>query len=613
MEEGGMRPSMAGTLRNLKIQQQILLVTAPLLLVLLCTLGLFTYTYSLAMRSGRVALRAEESVARAEELLRDLFEMYMSVRNFVLLPSSRSPLAYETAVSALYEDIGHLFDLQADDPAQLKQVHNIQLEITRMQTEWVAPLLSQAKLDETVYPTATLQDGQARLGAIREQILRLLDEDKAESRSAVQESERVMRRMLILGIGAAILLIMVSVLAAQLVTRLIVHPLMQLVGASERAGRGDFDPALLPQLDNEFGTLSRSFAHMTEALRHEREDVASLNRFLEASTQCTSEAEVYKHLLHALNTRFNPRQIIVFKLHAEENFLEAVASQAPLPSDSANFSIIQEPESCKAVRTGRYFVVNDVSAEPLCSSKFALPKEGSYYCGPLIAGGIIIGAVRLETVKNYWMTARLALLESYLSGAASALSNLRLLESMKHRANVDLLTGLYNRRFLQDYARKLLAMARRRQQPIGVIMIDLDRFKDFNDLYGHEMGDRILVEFAKTIVSAMRETNLAARFGGDEFVVLLPDTGPEACLLVAERLRQAVMRMQVSLGSEEPLPQVTVSLGVAVFPNQGNSLEEVLRASDKALYMSKRAGRNRTTLYSFEAEGTEKSGIVTTD
>ena len=421
-----MRASMADSLRNLKIREQILLVTVPLLSVLLCTLGLFTYTYLVAMRSGREALRAEESVARGEGLLRDLFEMYMSVRNFVLLRSSRSPLAYETTVSALYEDVGQLFELESPKPSQVRQVHAIETEISRMQTEWAAPLMSRVNSDAGFDPSAMLQEGQARLGSIREQILRLLDLDKAESLNAVRESERVMRRMLILGVGVTIFLVTVSILLAQLVTRLIVNPVMQLVGASEQAGRGDFDLTLLPQLDNEFGVLSRSFARMTEALHQEREDVASLNRFLEASAQCTSEAEVYTHLLYSLNARFKPRQLIVFKLHPEEKFLEAVTSLVPLPPESTNSFVIQEPDSCKAVRTGRPFVVNDVSAEPLCSSEFALPKEGSYYCGPLIAGGIIIGAVRLQTEKNCWSNARLQLLESYLSGAASALSNLHL-------------------------------------------------------------------------------------------------------------------------------------------------------------------------------------------
>jgi diguanylate cyclase (GGDEF)-like protein len=274
----------------------------------------------------------------------------------------------------------------------------------------------------------------------------------------------------------------------------------------------------------------------------------------------------------------------------------------PLPADLRSWPVIEEPHNCKAVRTGRYFRVNDVNVEPVCPSRFALPAEGSYYCGPLIAGGIIIGAVRVEGMKGFWTPERERLLESYLSGAASALSNLRLLDSMKQQANVDVLTGLYNRRFLEDYAGKLLAMARRRQQPVSVIMMDLDHFKSFNDIYGHELGDRILRQFAKTVTEAMRETNLAARFGGEEFVVLLPDTGPKASLVVAERIRRAVMRMVVSSGTEKPLPQVTVSLGIAVFPEHGQSLEEVLLASDKALYESKNSGRNRATLYLPQAE-----------
>jgi diguanylate cyclase (GGDEF)-like protein len=188
------------------------------------------------------------------------------------------------------------------------------------------------------------------------------------------------------------------------------------------------------------------------------------------------------------------------------------------------------------------------------------------------------------------------LLESYLSGAASALSNLRLLDRMKQQANIDMLTGLYNRRFLEDYTRKLFAIARRRAQPVGLIMLDLDHFKSFNDIYGHEIGDRILRHFARTVTSCMRETNLAARYGGEEFVVILPDTGAQACALVAERIRKAVMTMVVPSNTEKPLPQLTVSIGVVAFPEHGQTLEEVIQASDKALYESKRSGRNRVTV-----------------
>jgi diguanylate cyclase (GGDEF)-like protein len=159
-----------------------------------------------------------------------------------------------------------------------------------------------------------------------------------------------------------------------------------------------------------------------------------------------------------------------------------------------------------------------------------------------------------------------------------------------------MLTGLYNRRFLEDYTRKLFAIARRRAQPVAMIMLDLDHFKGFNDIYGHEIGDRILRQFAKVVTNCMRETNLAARYGGEEFVVILPDTGAQDCALVAERIRKAVMTMVVPSNTEKPLPQLTVSVGVATFPEHGETLEEVIQSADKALYESKRNGRNRVTL-----------------
>jgi len=166
---------------------------------------------------------------------------------------------------------------------------------------------------------------------------------------------------------------------------------------------------------------------------------------------------------------------------------------------------------------------------------------------------------------------------------------------MTQQANIDPLTGLYNRRFLEDYVRKIFAIAERREKPAGVLMLDLDHFKTFNDVYGHEMGDRILRDFGKTITSTIRETNLAARYGGEEFVVVLPDTDTRLCVMVAERIRKAVEAMVIHSTSESTLPHLTVSIGVASFPMHGPTPESVIQSSDRALYESKRSGRNRVT------------------
>ncbi len=588
---------MAFTISNLKIRQQILLVTLPPLFVLLCSVALLFYSYWLALHTSRGTVRSVESVAQGELVLRTVVEIHMGVRGY-LLYRDRSMLGPQNELSdRLSTGLERLRELESNDPHQAKDLDDIQSAVTRWKSEWVNPTIRDMDRGVLLELSRVREEGTRRLAALRKPLLALIETDRAENLATMRDAEQLMKRMLIMALVVAALVSLIVFLVTREVAGLLEQPVRQLIEASERVSRGDFKLILPPQTSNEFGVLSQSFSHMTAALRQEREELASLNRFSEVVTQCTSEGEIYEHILYSLRDRFHPRQVIIFKLNAEENFLEAAATLVPLPAEMQDWPVIPEPHNCKAVRMGRRFRVNDVMAEPLCPSRFVPPSEGSYYCGPLIAGGVIIGAVRVEGPKGLWTQERESLLESYLSGAATALSNLRLLESTKEQANVDELTGLYNRRFLEEYARKLIAMARRKEQPLGVIMMDLDRFKEFNDVYGHETGDRILRHFARTATRAIRETNLSARYGGEEFLVMLPETGQQSCMFVAERIRQAVERMTIPSGTEKPLPQVTVSLGVAIYPDHGQNLEDILQAADKALYESKRAGRNRCTLY----------------
>src|SRR5579862_2270767 len=560
---------MAFSIRNLKIRDQILLVTLPPLFVLLCAVALFFYAYWTAINTEHSANETKEIVLRGESFLQSNTAASSALRRYVFTGRTEALAEYEKAMAAGQSDMIALRAMESDNDAELQAVLQIQTEFDNLQKQWAFPVIERARKGKKIDVPATLAEGQDRMAAIRTQILNLLAEDEKENARAVIASEKTIRRMLVAGVGLAVVLAGILILVTLLVTRQIVMPLRQLIRASEQVARGDFSPALPPAVDNEFGVLSRSFSQMTITLQRERDEIASLNRFSEAVTQSTSEAEVYDLLLHALKERFRPRQVVVLQLKHSQTYLEVVASLAPLPDEVARWPVIEERNSCKAVRSGRPFVVNDVQTEPICPSKFVLPSEGSYYCGPLIAGGIIIGAVRMDAARDLWTPERQRLVESYLNGAASALSNLRLLDGMKQQANKDALTGLYNRRFLEDYARKLFAIAGRREQPVGVMMLDLDNFKEFNDVYGHEMGDHILRQFAKTVIASMRETNLAARYGGEEFTIILPDTDTKSCLLVAERIRNAVSSMAVPSTTDESALHLTVSIGVAAFPSNG--------------------------------------------
>ncbi len=593
---------MAISVNRLKIRQQIQMVTLPPLFALLCAIVVLFYAFWMSRLNERSIQRSEQSLAQTERVLRKFTEMSMGVRGYILTRNTSLLAHYQQDTASMPSELDRLRELESDDDADVARVDRLRTEIQGWQEEWAEPVISRLARGEQPPTESLVQEGERRVNQVRALALQLREKDSQESTVVAGRVEQAVRNMLILGVVLCLVVGGILVVLARVVARLIIQPVGQLIEASERISRGDFAATLPPPAENEFGVLSRTFQHMTLALRREREEMAALNHFSEAITQCTTEKEIYEQMRFALRERFHPRQILIFSLNTADNYLETVESLAELPEEVRAWPVIEEPHNCKAVRMGRRFRANDVTTEPLCPAHFVPPREGSYYCGPMIAGGVIIGAVRLEGAKDFWTPERESLLEGYLGVAASALSNLRLLSRMKHQANVDELTGLYNRRFLEDYARKLLAMVSRKETPFGVIMMDLDHFKEFNDVYGHEVGDRILRHFAKTITQATREANLAARYGGEEFVVVLPETNAKSCQMVAERIRKAVERMVVPSNTDKPLPKITVSLGVAVYPEHGKTLDELLQASDKALYESKRAGRNRTSLYAAQPE-----------
>lgn len=596
---------MAFSLRNLKIRNQVLFLTLPLLLVLFGMVGLLFYNYWQISQINLSTEKSEMAALRARSLLGGLREMETSVRAYAGTRREVFLRGYGSAAQAVGQDFADLRNLNTRAAFTGPNLGTIRKDVEIWKDRCASPAIEAAKARQSAKDIAAMLNKCQTLGTVEKEITQFQEANRKAAAASRNNRQRAIHRALISGVVLAVLFGVLLLLLVHFVSRSISDSVHQLIRASERLRDGDFDPTLPPETRNEFGVLSRSFLHMAHALRQDREELGSIKRFSEAVTECTSESEVYDHILHALRDRFHPNQVVIFKLRPEEDFLEAVSSLNPLPATVQEWPVIEGKHSCKAVRMGRSFRVNDVSVEPLCPSKFALPTEGSYYCAPLIAGGLIIGAVRLEGESGFWTPERESLLESYLSTSASVLSTLQLLQTMREQANIDPLTGLYNRRFCKDYARKLMAMARRKDTALGFIMLDLDHFKEINDMYGHEVGDRILKQFARTVTQSMRETNLTARLGGEEFVVLLPDTGASACQVVAERIRRAVAHMNMPQIKGKNLPQITVSLGIAVYPEHGRTLEEMLQSSDRALYESKRAGRNRATLY---VEGTETTG-----
>jgi len=191
--------------------------------------------------------------------------------------------------------------------------------------------------------------------------------------------------------------------------------------------------------------------------------------------------------------------------------------------------------------------------------------------------------------NSEWPEGANRFLEAAAVEASAALARVYSLRDAEARATTDALTGLPNRRYFDEYL-VLLSRRRRAEDRVGVLMIDIDRFKVLNDTFGHAVGDHVLREVAGAIAGAVREGDVPSRFGGEEFAVLLRNPTPAVAVEVGERVRRAVNSLDLS---KMGVPGVSVSVGVAVAEAPDISLDTVIDDADQALYRAKRTGRDR--------------------
>jgi diguanylate cyclase (GGDEF)-like protein len=246
-----------------------------------------------------------------------------------------------------------------------------------------------------------------------------------------------------------------------------------------------------------------------------------------------------------------------------------------------------KPRSCVAVRLNRPYGRGETSDEILeCEICGALPSAS--VCQPLLVGGEVIGSVLVATAEELTPpdTRRI---DTSVTQAAPVLANLRNLAFAEARAATDALTGLPNKRALDDSLKRMAAQAGRTSSPLSVIFCDLDHFKRINDTFGHDRGDEVLAAVGALLRAEVRASDLPGRMGGEEFLVLLPDTDRTGAVEVAEKVRLALHGVK----APELQGPVTASFGVATLPDDAVDVDVLLRIADRALYTAKQNGRDR--------------------
>ncbi len=348
----------------------------------------------------------------------------------------------------------------------------------------------------------------------------------------------------------------------------------------------------------------RSSQQELEKSNHEILIMGQMTEFLQS---CQSAEETYPIIQSTMAQLFPDSSGSCFILNDVSNFLEEVAKWG----DSSISETLFLMEDCWALRRGHLHSF-DTQQSINVRCKHVWRDNTSYICVPLLAHGHCrtLGTIHLTPVtpleSKSALDHRRQLAISAADNISLALTNLKLRESLKTLSLHDPLTGLFNRRFMEETMDREIVRATRLDQSLIIAMLDIDHFKNFNDTYGHNAGDLVLKQVAGILKGFRSGLDVSCRFGGEEFILILTDITLEQATPRLEDLREAIGKLNLTVGCRN-LPCITVSMGVSLFPSHGTTAQELIKGADEALYRAKKNGRDRMEIAeTVTTEGKEK-------
>jgi diguanylate cyclase (GGDEF)-like protein len=349
---------------------------------------------------------------------------------------------------------------------------------------------------------------------------------------------------------------------------------------------------------NQVAAANQKISLLLEDARRQTDEITQINELSSLLQACSLPAEAHGLISERLHRLFPNTSGSLALLNASRNRVESVAEWGTNPPADQIFA----PTECWALRRGSVHALSESSSVLRCSH---LRRDGASVCIPLIANGTAIGTLAIQDSEPFAgpadagqsaeldpFTRRLDLIVAVGEHIALALANLDLREALRVQAVRDPLTGLYNRRYMQEFLEREAQRARRKNRPLSVMALDLDHFKLFNDSHGHAAGDHVLSLVGEVLLRSVRADDFACRYGGEEFVMILPECNLQQAVGRAEQIRiRLQQRPLVHQGIA--LKPITVSVGVAALDETTDRVERLLAFADEALYQAKREGRDR--------------------
>ncbi|MEW6068697.1 MAG: diguanylate cyclase [Nitrospirota bacterium] len=323
-------------------------------------------------------------------------------------------------------------------------------------------------------------------------------------------------------------------------------------------------------------------------LEQRNREISLMSEMGDLLQSCTDIEEAYLVTARYIQRLFPEDSGALYMFRASRNIVEEVSKWGENLNSQSVFTI----DDCWSLKRGKMHAIE--SQEDGLRCRHVGSNTRFYLCLPMTAQGELMGILHLQSKKflsEFKKRAALNAAEHF----ALAFSNLKLRETLRNQAIRDPLTNLFNRRYMEETLDRELSRAMRNKTPVGVIMIDLDYFKRFNDEFGHDAGNVMLNELGNFLQKHIRKEDIACRYGGEEFTIILPGASLEITRQRAEFLRENVKHLEVAHKNQK-LGGITLSFGVAAFPDHGLIGEAILLAADKALYISKHEGRDRVTI-----------------
>ena len=376
----------------------------------------------------------------------------------------------------------------------------------------------------------------------------------------------------------------------------ITRPLKKVINGLQDIANGKGDVALTKRIAitsiDEIGLLSSGFNSVMES-------ISKLTTFKKVIEEEESAEEVLIRLGEAFSRDLGIKDCTIYMiLSTGDRMVIAYPLDLSESNINCNRDILADCTLCKAKRTGH--AISSLSYPSICR-QFLSSSGKEHYCIPVIVSGSTVAVIQFvfESAQGHEKMKRsetgIFKAKQYINESLPVIETKLLMDTLRESALRDPMTGLHNRRYLQEFTEKLVASAVRRGNKIGLIMCDLDYFKQVNDTYGHSVGDIVLKETALKIRQSVRESDVIIRFGGEEFLVVLLDINENDSMMVAEKIRENVQNNKIKL-AEGSLSK-TISLGVSEFPTDVETFWSCIKYADVALYRAKETGRNRSVRF----------------